>query len=109
MKTIRIGKWTIPLPRRRAGRLLTGVLLVILGFFGFLPVLGFWMIPLGLAILSTEIPPLRRLRRRLLLWLRRRLPLCCPGLASRLGMAAREPGASPSARGHDDGAPTGKP
>ena len=27
---------------------------------GFLPVLGFWMIPLGLALLATDIPPMRR-------------------------------------------------
>ena len=31
-----------------------GVALVILGMFGFLPVLGFWMIPLGLAILAVD-------------------------------------------------------
>lgn len=31
-----------------------GVVLVILGMFGFLPVLGFWMIPLGLAILAID-------------------------------------------------------
>ena len=43
-----------------------GLLLVGLGFLGFLPVLGFWMIPLGLALIATDIPPARR-------WLRRRL------------------------------------
>ncbi|MDT8427605.1 MAG: hypothetical protein RQ757_02435 [Pseudomonadales bacterium] len=37
-----------------------GVLLTMLGFLGFLPVLGFWMIPLGLALLATDLPPLRR-------------------------------------------------
>ena len=37
-----------------------GVLLIIGGVLGFLPVLGFWMIPLGLALLGTDIPPLRR-------------------------------------------------
>ena len=31
-----------------------GVLLIILGMFGFLPVLGFWMIPLGLAVLAID-------------------------------------------------------
>ena len=31
-----------------------GVALVILGMFGFLPVLGFWMIPLGLAVLAVD-------------------------------------------------------
>lgn len=33
-----------------------GVLLVILGVFGFLPVLGFWMIPLGLGVLAVDFP-----------------------------------------------------
>ena len=39
---------------------LMGVLLVLGGILGFLPVLGFWMIPLGVALLATDIPPLRR-------------------------------------------------
>lgn len=37
-----------------------GVLLVILGMFGFLPVLGFWMIPLGLAVLAVDFPAAER-------------------------------------------------
>lgn len=53
---------------RRAG----GVLLVIGGLLGFLPVLGFWMIPLGLILLSDDIPWLRRHRRRSQVWLLRR-------------------------------------
>jgi len=46
-----------------------GLLLVVFGMFGFLPVLGFWMIPVGLAFVALDVPPLRR---RLLLWLDRR-------------------------------------
>lgn len=49
-----------------------GVLLVIGGFLGFLPVLGFWMLPLGIGILAYDIPPIhkrwRRLAARLRLW-----------------------------------------
>lgn len=37
-----------------------GVILILMGILGFLPILGFWMIPLGLAVLATDIPPLRR-------------------------------------------------
>jgi len=37
-----------------------GFLLIIFGIFGFLPILGFWMIPLGLAALATDVPPLKR-------------------------------------------------
>lgn len=37
-----------------------GIVLLVGGVLGFLPVLGFWMIPLGLALLATDIPPMRR-------------------------------------------------
>jgi hypothetical protein len=42
---------------------------VVLGIFGFLPIIGFWMIPLGLGLIALDIPPWRR---RLTLWLRER-------------------------------------
>jgi len=32
----------------------------VLGMFGFLPVLGFWMIPLGLAVLAVDFPAAER-------------------------------------------------
>ncbi len=34
------------------------------GVFGFLPVLGFWMVPLGALLLGEDIPPVRRLTLR---------------------------------------------
>lgn len=42
-----------------------GVLLVVGGVFGFLPVLGYWMLPLGLALLAVDFPIARRLNRNL--------------------------------------------
>jgi len=48
------------LPKSRWARILVGVLLVLFGLVGFLPVVGFWMIPAGLAILSIDIPVVRR-------------------------------------------------
>jgi len=48
-------------------RTVLGILLVIGGIFGFLPILGFWMIPLGLGFLAIDVPPLRR---RVLRWIR---------------------------------------
>ena len=64
---------TIRLPRSRALRIAIGVVLVILGIFGFLPILGFWMIPLGLLVLSYEFATVRRWRRKLeVSWGRRR-------------------------------------
>ena len=54
------------LPRWRPARIVLGILLILGGLVGFLPIVGFWMIPLGLAVLAVDIPPLRRFRRRLL-------------------------------------------
>lgn len=60
------------LPKSRIARIVIGILLILMGFLGFLPVLGFWMIPLGLIVLSADLPIVRRLRRRLeVLFLRR--------------------------------------
>ena len=53
------------LPRSRPLRIALGVALCIGGVLGFLPILGFWMIPLGLIVLSVDIAPVRRFRRRL--------------------------------------------
>ena len=41
-------------------RLVAGLLLIIGGVFGFLPVLGFWMIPLGVAVAALDVVPLWR-------------------------------------------------
>lgn len=56
------------MPRSRRLRIAIGVLLVFLGMLGFLPVLGFWMIPLGILVLSYEFASVRRFRRRFELW-----------------------------------------
>jgi hypothetical protein len=60
------------MPQSRALRIGMGVALVFLGMLGFLPILGFWMIPLGLLILSYEFAVVRRLRRRSVVWWERR-------------------------------------
>lgn len=49
-----------------------GGLLVIGGLFGFLPILGYWMLPLGLALLAIDFPFARRLNRRILVWWERK-------------------------------------
>jgi hypothetical protein len=56
------------LPESKPIRLGLGILLVAGGLVGFLPVVGFWMIPLGLLVLSVDIPAVRRQRRKLALW-----------------------------------------
>nr|WP_255616845.1 hypothetical protein [Aurantimonas sp. VKM B-3413] len=55
----------LPLPASRAGRVAIGSGLAAGGVLGFLPVLGFWMLPLGLLVLSVDLPPVRRFRRRM--------------------------------------------
>ncbi len=41
-------------------RLVLGLLLIGGGILGFLPVLGFWMIPLGFAVAMLDLVPLYR-------------------------------------------------
>ncbi|EHK56873.1 hypothetical protein MAXJ12_12967 [Mesorhizobium alhagi CCNWXJ12-2] len=60
------------MPQSRRLRIAIGMLLVILGILGFLPVLGFWMVPLGVLILSYEFATVRRFRRRSVVWWERR-------------------------------------
>lgn len=45
-------------------RLVAGLLLIVGGILGFLPVLGFWMIPLGIAVAALDVAPLMRRFRR---------------------------------------------
>ena len=64
------------LPKNKLGRMIVGVVLIILGFFGFLPILGFWMIPLGIAVLAFDFEFARAILRKIrdsLTWLRLRL------------------------------------
>jgi hypothetical protein len=60
------------LPQSKAVRIGIGILLVLGGLVGFLPILGFWMIPLGLLVLSIDLPVVRRWRRQLTVWWHRR-------------------------------------
>lgn len=71
-KKVRLGNNKLHLPGSRIVRLVIGVLLIVGGFLGFLPVLGFWMIPLGLLVLSIDLPIVRRWRRQLEVWWGRR-------------------------------------
>ena len=72
---LRIGSRSIPLPVSPLLRMVIGILLILAGLVGFLPVLGFWMIPLGLIVLSIDLPWARRGRRRLSVWFHRRYPV----------------------------------
>ncbi|MDK4733888.1 hypothetical protein [Rhizobium sp. CNPSo 3490] len=67
-----LGSFSIGMPHSRIGRMAIGAALVFCGLLGFLPVLGFWMLPLGLLVLSHDLSIARRLRRRLAVWWHRR-------------------------------------
>ena len=60
-------------PGHRLVRIPLAIVLVLFGFLGFLPVLGFWMIPLGLALLALDVVLLRRPLTRLLRFVNRKL------------------------------------
>jgi purine-cytosine permease-like protein len=62
---VRIGRFSLELPRNRFVRVSLGLALVIVGaLFGFLPILGYWMVPLGLLVLASDSAVIRRLNRR---------------------------------------------
>lgn len=69
-RTIKIGSKSYTLPDHALGRMTIGVLLIIGGLLGFLPVLGFWMIPLGILVLSYDIPRVRLWRQKVVAWWR---------------------------------------
>ena len=60
------------LPQSKPIRIGIGILLIAGGLLGFLPVVGFWMIPLGLLVLSIDLPIVRRWRRQLTVWWHRK-------------------------------------
>lgn len=49
-------------------RTVLGILFTIGGLFGFLPILGFWMLPIGVVLIALDVPPLKR---RLATWIDR--------------------------------------
>lgn len=55
-------------------RWLAGILLICGGLLSFLPILGLWMLPLGLMLLADDVVLLRSLRSRILDWIERRHP-----------------------------------
>jgi hypothetical protein len=61
-------------PSSRWVRIPAGVLLIGGGLLGILPLLGFWMLPLGLILLAEDVPLLRTWRDRILTWIEQRRP-----------------------------------
>src|SRR5689334_3955537 len=61
-------------PSARWIRIPTGIALICGGFIGFLPILGFWMVPLGLALFALDVPFLRSPLAKVLAWIERKWP-----------------------------------
>lgn len=55
-------------------RIPLGTGLVLGGAVGFLPILGFWMIPLGLLVLAKDVPVVRPPMVKLFDWVERKWP-----------------------------------
>lgn len=70
----RLAGWLSQLrrPAARWVRVPAGVMLMAGGVFGFLPILGFWMLPLGAILLAYDVPLLRRPTVGALNWVERR-------------------------------------
>ncbi len=59
-------------PSSRLVRIPLAILLVIGGIFSFLPVLGLWMLPLGLILIAQDVPFLQGPMARMLGWIERK-------------------------------------
>jgi hypothetical protein len=64
-------KW-VRKPSSRLVRIPLAILLVLGGIFSFLPVLGLWMLPLGLILIAQDIPILQKPIARMLGWIERK-------------------------------------
>jgi hypothetical protein len=62
-------------PSSFAVRLVVALLLIIGGFFSFLPILGLWMLPLGLLFIAQDVPLLQKPLVKALTWVEARWEL----------------------------------
>ena len=59
-------------PSSRLARIPLAILLIAGGIFSFLPLLGLWMLPLGLLLFAQDVPILRKPMARMLGWVERK-------------------------------------
>ncbi|QDW40855.1 hypothetical protein FFI89_029255 [Bradyrhizobium sp. KBS0727] len=59
-------------PSSRYARIPLAILLILGGIFSFLPVLGLWMLPLGLLLFAQDVPVLQKPMVGMLGWLERK-------------------------------------
>jgi hypothetical protein len=82
---IKFAGFNVRIPAHPIVRTLMGIALVFGGIFSFLPVLGVWMLPLGLIMLSIDSAFIRRFRRKSEIRLGRWLIKRYPNFARRIG------------------------
>lgn len=61
-------------PSRRWARIPAGLLLILGGVLSILPILGLWMLPLGIVLLSDDLQFLRNMTGRILKWVEHHHP-----------------------------------
>ncbi len=62
------------MPQRFWVRIPFAIFFILFGLVGFLPLVGFWMVPVGLFLLAEDVPALARPVARLLAWIDRKWP-----------------------------------
>ena len=67
----RLVRW-LRKPSSRYARIPLAILLIACGIFSFLPVLGLWMLPLGLLLFAQDVPMLQKPLARMLGWIERK-------------------------------------
>jgi hypothetical protein len=82
---IKFAGFNVRIPAHPIVRVLMGIALVFGGIFSFLPILGVWMLPLGLIVLSIDSALIRKFRRKYTVRLGRWLLLRWPNFAHRIG------------------------
>lgn len=72
----RLAQWVHWLlkPESRWARIPAGLLLILGGCLSILPVLGLWMLPLGVILIAEDAPPVRRQVEKTFDWLEKRWP-----------------------------------
>ncbi|MEH6727874.1 MAG: hypothetical protein V7703_17115 [Hyphomicrobiales bacterium] len=68
MPSIKFAGKSFNLPQSQLARMCLGGAFVLFGLVGFLPIVGFWMVPVGLIILSYDVSFIRRRLRRISVW-----------------------------------------
>jgi hypothetical protein len=82
---IKFAGFKVRVPAHPIVRGILGIALVLGGIFSFLPVLGVWILPLGLVMLSIDSALIRKFRRKSEIRLGRWLIKRYPNFARRIG------------------------